>query len=116
MFQLQVFDQREEELAEIIAEADHETLNRYFSCSGLSDELTIQILRRIIYLGISEEGKGGVFVGIHHLKAAILHCNDAEERLVYCKHLIYLYEEEGREFLEAMAMKHEEIKQIFETE
>lgn len=88
-------------------------LNLYFTCTGLSDKLTVEILRKMIFIGVSDESGKGAVIGLHQLKKAILFCTEPQERLAYCQHLIYLYEDDGRKFLETLAMEHEEIKILF---
>ena len=36
---------------------------------------------------------------MNHLKTAILHCEDEAERVIYARHMLHIYEEEGKRFL-----------------
>lgn len=50
----------------------------------------------MMYLGVSEEGDNAICIGIHHLQSAIMYSTSREERLTYCKQMIFLFEDEGR--------------------
>lgn len=104
MFQLRALNNQESQLIEEISRvSDFHTLNLYNSCSRLPDRVRIELVRKVIFLGVSSGNTCSI--GINHLKTAILYCNDLSERVTYAKQMLFLYEEEGRKFLELMAEK-----------